>query len=195
MSSPDLTQSNKQNKVRARALARGFYDYYRTAFMNHRYYQCRLDSYKKWNLYYEIALAIGTSGTVAAWYIWKTPPGNTVWPIIAGLVALLSILKPILNLSKRVEALTKLHVSYTELFYDLDKVKRNIEADCIVTKEILEPYAEAHERIKGLALEDEKPREKLLNKCYEHVESITPPFDQWYQSCIGEEVADSSAKP
>ncbi|HEX8138504.1 MAG TPA: hypothetical protein VF544_13130 [Pyrinomonadaceae bacterium] len=190
MSSPHLKHPHHQN-VRARA--RAFYDDYRTAFMNHRYYECRLDTYKKWNLYYEIGLAIGTSGTVAAWYLWKTPLGAAVWPVIAGAVAVMSILKPLLNLSKRVETYSKLYVGYTELFYDLQQVKKKIEASGSVTDEILEPYAQADERFKKLALEDEKAKEKLLNNCVAYVKKRNPPFEQWYQSHIVEEVAPTAA--
>jgi hypothetical protein len=136
------------------------------------------------NLYYEITLAVGTSGTIAAWYIWQTPIGKTAWPIFAGVVALMSIIKPFLKLPEKIEDFSKLHTGYKELFYDLDKQRREIEDYRGLTKESLAASADAQERYKKLALTDEKPNEKLLNTCFEEVKKKTQKFESWYQKFI-----------
>ena len=163
----------------------GIYDDYRKAYMNRMYYDCRVEFLKKVNLYYEIVLAVGTSGTVAAWYVWGTPFGKTVWPIFAGSVALLSILKPILKIPEKIERLSKLQTGYTELFYELEKSKRVMEEQKGLAPGVVESSAAAQERYRKLAMQDETPpNEKLLQKCFSEVKRRTAAFPDWYQKYI-----------
>jgi hypothetical protein len=162
----------------------GIYDDYRKAFMNRLYYECRVEYLKKINRFYDVVLAIGTSGTVAAWYVWETPLGKKAWPIFAGVVLILSIIKPILRLPDKQEKLSKLKFGYTELYYELDKWKRAIEENKGLTPKVLKASAEAQERYRRLAIEDESPNKKLLTKCFEEVKRKTPSFTDWYQKYI-----------
>jgi hypothetical protein len=173
-----LTQPNPRVQIK------GIYNDYRKAYMNRLYYGCRVEYLKKVNMYYEIALAVGTSGTIAALYIWKTPVGEIAWPIFAGVVALLSIIKPILKLPEKIEKLSKLQIGYTELYYELDKLKRAMEENRGLTQDILKSSAEAQERYMKLAIDDEVPEEKALKKSFQDVNQKTKIFTDWYQESI-----------
>jgi hypothetical protein len=162
----------------------GIYDDYRKAFMNRLYYEGRVERLKDINLYYEIVLAVGTSGTIAAWYVWETPLGKRAWLIFAGVVAVLSILKPILKLTEKIEKLTKLQVGYTELYYELAKWKRTMEENRGLTPEVLKASGEAQERFIRLATDDEVPNPKFLRKCFNEVKRQAPAFGDWYQKYI-----------
>lgn len=175
---PSATQPNTRVQIN------GIYDDYRKAFMNRLYYECRVQRLQKINLYYEIVLAVGTSGTIAAWYLWETPLGKRAWPIFAGGVAILSIIKPILKLPERIEKLSKLQISYTELFYELGKWKRAMEENRGLTSEVLKGSADAQERYRRLAIEDEIPNKALLAKCFQEVKQKTPTFNDWYQKYV-----------
>lgn len=182
MSSPATTLPITQPNTRVQI--NGIYSDYRKAVMNHLYYQCRVEYLKKINLYYEIVLAVGASGTIAAWYVWQTPLGKAAWPIFAAVVAVLSILKPILKLPEKIEKLSKLQVGYKELYYELDKWKRVMEENKGLTPEVLKASAEAQERYRRLAIEDEAPDDKILTKCFEEVKKRTSAFADWYQKYI-----------
>jgi hypothetical protein len=182
MSSPSPTPAVAQPNTKVQI--NGIYDDYRKAYMNRLYYGGRVEYLKKINLYYEIVLAVGTSGTVAAWYVWQTSLGKTAWPIFGGVVALLSILKPILKLPEKVEKLSKLQTGYTELYYELDRLRRAMEENGGLTSEILTASAAAQERYRKLAIDDEVPDEKLLKKCFAEVKRLTTAFSEWYPRYI-----------
>ena len=157
------------------------YDDYRTVRMSRDYYACRLSQVKKWNLLYEVVLAIGASGTVAGWYLWQTPSGKTAWALFAGLVAILSILKPILQLPKEIERYSKLHTGYSSLYYDLREHVDEIQNDGGITTTRKTALMEASKRYKDLALQDDpNPSKRLLERCQSEVNRVTPSFDEWH---------------
>ena len=156
------------------------YDDYRTVRMSRDYYGCRLSQVKRWNLLYEVVLAIGASGTVAGWYLWQTPAGKTSWALFAGFVAILSILKPILQLPKEIERYSKLHTGYSALFYDLRDLIDEIQNDGGITPAREKSVAEAQKKYRELALQDDpKPSQRLLRQCQAEVNRLTPSFDDW----------------
>jgi len=175
---PPVSQPNTAVQIN------GIYNDYRKAYMNRLYYDCRVEFLKKVNLYYEIVLAVGTSGTVAAWYVWETGFGKTVWPIFGGTVALLSILKPILKIPERIERLSKLQTGYSELYYELEQSKRTMEEQKGLPPDVLKSSAAAQARYRKLAMEDEVPHEKLLQRCFDEVKRKTAAFPDWYQKYI-----------
>lgn len=149
--------------------------------MSRDYYACRLAQVKRWNFMYEIVLAVGTSGTVAGWYLWQTPAGKTSWALFAGLVAILSILKPILQLPKEIERYSKLHTGYSALFYDLREHVDEIQNDGGITESREKSLKEARKRLLDLALQDDpKPSSRLLRQCQAEVNRLIPSFDEWH---------------
>ena len=107
-------------------LLKQIYDAYRTALMHSRYYAYRLKTYKRWDKILEIALAVGTSGTIASLTIWKTGYGEYTWAIIAGLSAFLAILKPILNIQNDIERYSQLHITRLSIFQDFQQLVSDI---------------------------------------------------------------------
>ncbi|HEX8475082.1 MAG TPA: hypothetical protein VF666_13715 [Pyrinomonadaceae bacterium] len=158
------------------------YDNYRTARMSREYYACRLSFFQNCNFWYEIVLAIGTSGSaISGWYVWQTATGKTVWAILTGAAALLAILKPALQLPKHIEQYSKLHTGYSSLSYDYGKLVDDIKATGGITREMTKSLNKAEERFKELALQDDpKPSEKLLRDCQGKVKKHVPPFAVWY---------------
>jgi hypothetical protein len=159
---------------------RRIYDDYRTVWMSREYYACRLSRYQRYNLVYEVALAVGASSTVAGWYIWQTPAGKTSWAVFAGVVAVLAIIKPILQLSKEIERYSKLFVGYSDLFYDYRYLVDAIKVKGGITKELRELTPKAENRYKELALQDDpKPSKRLLLSCQREVQKKAAPFRDW----------------
>jgi len=156
------------------------YDQYRTAMLNRIYYGARLANFKRWNLAHEIAIAIGTSSALAAWAIWQTDTGVKVWAIITGLAAILSILKPILQISKQIERYSKLFAGHGDVLFDLEALIIKVRNTKEITKEIENIFKQSLSRIKTLAPQDDpKPIRKLLNQCYAEVNKQVPADSLW----------------
>lgn len=163
---------------------RRIYDDYRTVQMNREYYACLLVRYKRWNVVYEIILAVGASGgAVAGWYLWQTPTGKPIWTAFAGAVAILSILKPIVQLPKQVDRYSRLHSGYTSLFYDLRALVDDIGDSGGINEAMAEPLARVQKRYQDLALlDDPKASSKLLSKCQQDVNRRCSSFAEWSSS-------------
>lgn len=163
------------------------YDKYRNLHMSRDYYACRLALYQRYNLVYEIALAVGTSGAVGAWYIWQTATGMVTWAVVGGLISVLAVIKPILQLPKQIESYSKLYVAYSELYYDYKNLIDEVEVAGGLSLAMEETLKAAQGRYKDLALKDEpKPSEKLLQRCQADVNRKVPKFKSWYPEHIGE---------
>lgn len=170
---------------RSRGRLKRIYDDYRTVHMSREYYACRLALLKRWNLAYDIILAVGASGvgasgTVVSWQLLQTPVGKTSWALFAGLVAIMSILKPILQIPEKIERYSKLHTGYCDLFYDFRELVENVNSTGGITQEMTDSLDRTRKRYRDLALQDEvKPNIKLLRKCQSEVNRKTPLFDEW----------------
>lgn len=159
------------------------YDNYRNVEMSRDYYACRLKRFKDYNRAYEIIIAIGSSTTVAGWLIWQTEIGKVSWAIFAGIVAVLTIIKPILQLPKEIERYSKLHTGYCDLYYDYRHIVDEVKAGGGITKKLSESTAKAENRYRELALQDdEKPSMRLLRKCQTAVKQRVDSFDKWWPS-------------
>lgn len=164
-------------------LSRKIYDDYRTALLNQLYYACRLARYKRYNLVYEIVIALGTSGTIAAWYAWQTGVAKQAWALYAGVVAILTVIKPIVNLPKEIERFSKQNAGYRDVFYDLNQLIDDIEYNLCINGKMLDLYGATKKRSRELAPDDDpQPKEKLLRKFQFDVNRSKPAYADWYKA-------------
>jgi hypothetical protein len=174
------TQPEEAGKVLLRSV-KDLQDTYRTELLNRLYYGYRLARVKRWNLVLEIVVAIGTSSAIGAWVVWqKTETGEIVWAILAGAAALVAILKPILQLPKKVEQYSKLFVEHGNLFYQLDILEKEITKHQGFTSETERSYRTVLEKARGLAIDDEpSPSKRLIDKCCQEVNQKIPKKTLW----------------
>ncbi len=166
------------DEIRARLIAA--YDLYRKALLNRKYYGHRLASWKRWNTGFEIALAVGTSGTIGTWALWKTGAGQYAWTFVAAFAAVLGVIKPIIQLGKGIERYSKLYSGWGGVFYDLEGVVEDIKATHKYTGEMANIVTSAHNRIKDLTPEDDpNPNRRLVRKYYNEVLIEIPPAMLW----------------
>jgi hypothetical protein len=131
----------------------------------------------------EISLAVGTSGTIGAWAFWKTGYGQYAWTAVAGLAAILAVLKPILALPKPIERYTKLFAGYSDLYYDLEQISNEVKITGALSRDTLKSYNRALDRFRKLSIDDDaKPDEKLRRKCFEEVLRAIPASMLWMPS-------------
>lgn len=157
------------------------YDNYRTAMMNRKYYGYKLAEIKKYNLIFEITIALGTASSgVAAWTIWKYGTGEKVWGIIIAVAVVLAFLKPFLKLSNLVERYSTLFIGYGDVAYDLKTIVSKVKIHRNFNKELDDAYIASLERSKQLASRDDpKLNKKLVRKCYDEVNKEVPQNELW----------------
>ena len=95
------------------------YDQYRTSRFNQLYYGKRLERYKCLSVACEIALIVGTSGTIGAWAVFKQGVGSYAWSFIAGIATIVAVLQPVLKLKEKIEHYSKLYTGHSTVFYDM----------------------------------------------------------------------------
>ena len=156
-------------------------DLYRTALLNRKYYAYRLSAYQAWNRTIDIAIAIGSSATVAGWGVWRLRNiGATSWGVLASVAAVASVLKPILQLPKAIERYSKLHLGYCSLYYDLDLLIFEIQQTHQLSPSNWKSFLQYRKRHNDLGLSDElHPRTELLKQCQKEVLKEIPAGTLW----------------
>lgn len=164
----------------ARIFLRHLYDAYRTARMNRLYYGWRLTALKRWNLGFEISIALASSAVVAAWGIWRVGAGQLAWNAVAGIGALLALVKPFLQLAERIERYGRLYAGHGDVCFDLERVVERVAETHLVVPEHRAAYDACGERTRKLAPEDEpNPRPRVLRRAYEQVKREIPAAGLW----------------
>ncbi len=151
------------------------YDLLRTARLNAKYYGELVSNLQRWNLGVDIAIAIGTSSTLAGVAIFKTDSGRVALSIVAAVAVLLSIVKPILNLSKRVERASKLWGGYNTLFNTLRRAAVRIATTGCVDDDCRQIIKDAQDRMDALSGDDDpRPNPKVLQRIQAEVNLEIP---------------------
>lgn len=150
--------------------ARSVNNEYRTAAMNRRYYACRLQKAQSLNTGLEIAVAVSSSGSIAAWSAWQTGPGVVAWKLLAAIAAIVAVAKPLLRLSKDVERFSELTVGYGALYFDMRQIVEDLRISGVMSDEIWSRYCAVRQRLKDLGIKDDLvPRKRLHRRCYDEI--------------------------
>jgi hypothetical protein len=174
--------TNNAEAQNARDLLDEFYDDFRTACMAKKYYAHRLTIFQRTAFAFELAIAISASGSFAAL---KPLSDVTVCqlalPYCAALVAVLAIIKPLLQLDKSIERYSKLVSGYTDLIQSAARLIRAIKRERALRSELCETIKQIQSNIdKLVSLDDHKPnREKLVKFQTEVIEEYPLEFFFW----------------
>ena len=157
------------------------YQMLRTARLSASYYENRLWWANCWHVTFEIAIAVGATGSgVAAWALWKNGIGVPVWGVITGLSTLAAILKPIHAPAKHIETSTRRHQGWHTFFFAMDKLILSIREDEDFTKETRKRFDTLYDKMVALHLDDVKcPSARVLNKILPKVNEQIPPESLW----------------
>lgn len=125
----------------------GVYDLLRTARLNVKYYSARLAYFKRWNFVLELVLAVmAPSSVIAGLWFWKTSNGQVVWTSLSVIAAVAALLKPLLQLEKKVGAYTETLAGYRALDHDLFKIKELVAQKRAFNRELQSDYQKAIDR-------------------------------------------------
>ena len=169
MPSLDLTRHRDDPRL-LENLIEGLHRIYRDACLYQKYYGHRMTDYQRRNKVYEIALAIGTSGAIAAWPFWQSGIGQSIWTLFAGFIAILVVLKPFLQYATRIERYSKLYSAWGELYYTLESLLNEHEVVPLNDDALLKSFKDANKRIYQLQKDkDIQLKNKLIQKCHAEV--------------------------
>jgi hypothetical protein len=162
------------------------YGRFRSSCLNRTYYGRKLNFYKRLDKWLDIGVAIGTSVSVSAWSISNKPGGLNFWTVVAGITAIVALIKPFLQLQTDIERFTNLHSGHTRLYSDLEAIVSEIKTDEKLTKEVLDRFIEADERYRDLIVVDDlKASKRLAVKCEAEVRQAFPASYFWNPSSKG----------
>jgi len=151
--------------------------------LNKEYYGVRLHRVQKLNDILEIAIAVGTTGSgISALTLWKIDPwGPLVWGTLTVVSAALAVVKPIIQLNKRIERLTRLYLGHTDNYSNLLVLVSRIKRLGTLTPEISSLFETAEAKFQELAKDDDpRPDMMLLNRCEEVIRKRHPAQLAWY---------------
>ncbi len=187
-------------------LATDINDAYRRTRMNVMYYGRRLATAQRWAARIDMAIAIGTSATIASLAVVHTPYGRVAFGVIVTAAAVLGAVKPAMKLPDKIARYGKLWAGYNAAYTALERATRDMRAHGAIRPEVRESASAAIDGYLVLASEeDPDPDVKLLKTCDDAVRIEIPKDRLWWPSddeepdevtsasAVGSPVASSSA--
>jgi hypothetical protein len=153
------------------------YDKLRTACLNVKYFSRRLAALERQNFLIEITLlATAPSSAVAGLWFWNTEYGWMIWQYLGIISAIAAILKPSLQLTKKIKDFESVLSGYRTLEYDLREIKTLIEQSKKYDKRLQLEFQKALHREKILVgkTPETKENKKLIEICEQEVRSAFP---------------------
>jgi len=157
------------------------YDQYRTARLNIRYLESELQKLHRKNFGMEFTLAVSTSSGVTGLWFWQSIFGGFIWKLLGAFAVILSIVKPMLGIPKKIQRKEEMLAGYRALEHDLEKLKIIINQQQTYSRELQQKFLEALDRKGDLIKldQDAKKDPKLLEACYQQVLKELP-ADEFY---------------
>jgi hypothetical protein len=159
-----------------------FYDFYRDCALNEEYYGLRAHRLDRAGFWLEIATFLGSTGSgISGWGIWTMyPQAKNVWLAIAAIVAVVSSVKPLFQLSKKAERYHKLFGEYRAATVTMQDIVQRIAAARGVTADIEREYRQLRQRYRTLSVEDDpRPNSKLVQRLQQRVNNRIPADEFW----------------
>lgn len=159
----------------------GLYDELRTMRLNIYYLEHQKLRYERFELFMEIVLAATTSSAIAGFWLWKTALGDEFWKTVGFIAAIISVVKPLLGLSKKAQETAALLAEARGIHHELQTITALVRQYEGYTPDLRERFVKALE-YKGnyiRAYKQGSENIKLLHKCLERV-NLELPADSFY---------------
>jgi hypothetical protein len=156
------------------------YDDYRSARLLQKYYGDRLAKYVHLTLAFDIAQAVGTSTAVGGWLVWQAGFGPGLWGIIAGIAAVVALVRPFLDLTSKVQRYSLLLAGLTDYYTDLERLVSKVSTTGEYNITIDKAHQEANRRCeKIIQLQDPLPARSRLARYQDEVNEEIPVDSLW----------------
>jgi hypothetical protein len=135
-----------------------------------KYYSRRLVRIERWNFGIEVFLALSASSAIAGMFL-TSGWGKTVWGAVGALSSILLVIKPILNLPKRIREYETVLTGYRALHNDLAEIKVMITQKGAYDAAIQAEFRRARKRHALLVTKSPETTENavLKKKCEDEV--------------------------
>jgi hypothetical protein len=142
------------------------YDGCKNFLLNKKYYGKRLARYRFLNFWMEMFIALGATGSgVAGFAVWQTGYGQYAWATLAAISIILSIAKPLLGLSTRIENYAKVYGEYSSAFAKMSILVDDLQVHRRVTPDLMTAFSDLRTRTAELvALDDPSPDPNLIRE-------------------------------
>jgi hypothetical protein len=158
------------------------YNTYRNAALNKDYYGKVLERYQTRNTILEILIAIGaTSSGISGLALWQVEPhGKIIWASITAVSGVLAVIKPFLQMNKKIERYSRLFSGHLENYLALGVLVAKIRRKRALTEELVEEYELAERRFIELSRDDEpNPNVRIHRECEEAIRVRIPDEILW----------------
>ena len=106
------------------------YDTYYEAYFQELFADDLVTIWRKIDEITKVCVAItATSSVVSGWVLWQTPTGYITWVVIAGIVAVLSIVHATLGVPAKLKDWGEVKQIYTALRVDLETLRHQMKID------------------------------------------------------------------
>ena len=152
--------------------------------LNKEYYGRRLARTQLLSAWSDIFIAIGTTGSGisgALSFIFSTQYGKYVWGVLTVISATIALTKPVVQLNREIERLSKLFVGHSDNYTNLLVVISRIKRHGAISEDLRNSFESAEIRFVELSKEDDpKPDPRILEHCERLIRERHPPDEAWY---------------
>jgi hypothetical protein len=162
------------------------YELYKLSLINARYYGWKLAHTQRLSTAIEVVIALGATGTGAAGLkaILAQSQDATlqsIWILLAILSAILAIIKPILQLNRKIETYTKLFTGHNAGYFALKDIVIAVGTYHSLTAELERQFGSIKNRYRELAtLDDPSPSRRKIEQIRIQVNNRLPDDALWW---------------
>lgn len=153
------------------------YDLQRTCRLNKKYWSEKLAKVKRLNFAMEyLLMATAPGSAISGLVFWKTDSWGVVWSILMGVTAIISVAKPLLKLSEKIENLNKVIAGYRASEFEFEQLANDIRREAEYSTMSVKTFKRLQKGIGEISKEEpiEKTDEDLRKCCFETVKKELP---------------------
>ncbi len=158
------------------------YDQMRTTRLNVKYLRNNIRMNNGWNTAMTVILALSTASLASIFWFLSTESLSVTIKSLSSLSGIVAVLKPILNLTSKIQKDEKLLSAYRILEYDLEQIKIGVSQSGSYTEILKNKFIEAMDRKKGIISSEDnnsEPSRKKIKKLFAEVE-LELPIDSFF---------------
>lgn len=149
------------------------YKEFMTARYNVRYFEKRISTLRRWNFSIEFTVALSVPAIAGLW-IWSTTIGSIFWQILIAVAAILSIIKPLVRLSDKIQEVAEVLTKWRVLDGEYQKLSILISQRRQYDREMREQFLKLLDIKTTIKDPQEEINPKLSEECYKKVKEELP---------------------
>ena len=149
------------------------YREFMTARFSVRYYEKRISKLRRWNFSIECTVALSVPAIAGLW-IWSTTIGSIFWQILIAAAAILSITKPLLHLSDKIQEHAEVLTKWRVLDGEYQKLTILISQRRQYDKEIRDQFLRLLDIKTAIKEPQEEINADLRDRCFKQVQQELP---------------------